>query len=77
MTQLKEWLKDRENLHRTLFYLWLIPGAIASILLSHSLVWVVGMSWYAIVATHWGGKDTAHAAKEAVEEVVETVAEGG
>lgn len=31
---------------------WLGPGAVISYVLRDSVPWVVGMSWYAIVASH-------------------------
>jgi hypothetical protein len=40
-------------MHLALLLIWLVPGGILSWVLKESVPWVVGMSWYAIVATHF------------------------
>lgn len=72
MNQLREWLGDRENLHRVLMWVWVTITGLAVIFNWISLVKFVSfISLYANIATHWAGKDAAHAAKEAVEAVTE------
>lgn len=41
------------RLHLWLTLSWLVLGAPLSILWAHSVAWVVLMSWYAIVVSHW------------------------
>lgn len=44
--------KGRRRVHLIVLLLWLGPGAVLSVLLRNSLVWIVFMSWYAIVVSH-------------------------
>lgn len=55
MTAARNWLRRVNVLtaHRAALAFWLVPGLIASWLLRGSVPWVVFMSWYAIVVTHW------------------------
>jgi hypothetical protein len=39
--------------------LWLVPGTIVSMILQNSVPWVVFLSAYAIVVTHWSGWQAA------------------
>lgn len=41
------------KLHLSLLFLWLVPGAAASWVWHDSIAWVMFMSWYAILATHF------------------------
>lgn len=43
------------RIHFTLMVLWLCPGLPVSYWLRNSVPWVVALSVYAIVATHWAG----------------------
>lgn len=42
-------------MHMALLCLWIVPGLPISWYLKQSVPWVVFMSWYAIVGTHWAG----------------------
>lgn len=41
--------RRRRVLHLVVLCLWLVPGAIASVIWAHSLAWIVFMSWFACV----------------------------
>lgn len=37
----------RRRVHLIVASLWLVPGAVLSVVFAHSLAWVVFMSWFA------------------------------
>ena len=41
--------KRRRQFHLAVMIIWLIPGAVLSVLYAHSLAWIVFMSWFACV----------------------------
>ncbi len=41
----------RQWIHYPMLFFWLVPGGVASILWRESLIWIVFMSWFAIVYT--------------------------
>lgn len=43
------------RIHATLLTAWVTVGLPASYWLRHSLTWIVALSVYAIIATHWSG----------------------
>ena len=43
--------------------LWLIPGTVVSIILKDSIAYIVFLSVYAIVVSHWSGFQAAQAEK--------------
>lgn len=44
--------RQRRRIHAILALIWLVPGGAVTYLLLHSVAWIVGMSWYGIVALH-------------------------
>lgn len=43
------------RIHLALLAAWLLVGTPVSIVLRHSIAWLVFLSVYAIVAAHWSG----------------------
>lgn len=43
------------RVHLVMLALWLVVGTPVSIMLRHSLAWLVFLSVYAIVVSHWSG----------------------
>jgi hypothetical protein len=43
------------RIHKTLLLLWIMPGLPVSYFLKDSVPWLVFLSVYAIIATHWAG----------------------
>jgi len=41
--------RQRRRVHFAVLLLWLIPGAVLSVIYAHSLAWIVFMSWFACV----------------------------
>lgn len=56
--------RARRRFHLVVLMLWLIPGAVLSVVFAHSLVWIVFMSWFACVY----GAASAYSAETPVEE---------
>jgi hypothetical protein len=53
---IREWWQSADSsvqIHRTLTLLWIVPGLPISYVLRDSVPWVVFMSAYAIIGTHW------------------------
>lgn len=44
-----------KKIHLALLTLWVVPGLPVSYLLRNSIAWVVFLSVYAIIASHWAG----------------------
>jgi hypothetical protein len=55
------------RIHMTALAIWLLLGIPTFLWWKTSLLWIVAMSWYAIVASHWSAYEGARA-KQAVEE---------
>lgn len=43
------------RVHLVMLALWVLVGLPVSYLLRHSLTWIVALSVYAIVVSHWSG----------------------
>jgi hypothetical protein len=43
------------KIHLALLILWIVPGLPLSWYLKNSVPWVVFLSVYAVIATHWAG----------------------
>jgi len=41
--------RQRRRVHFAVLLLWLIRGAVLSVIYAHSLAWIVFMSWFACV----------------------------
>ena len=47
--------KTGRRIHLALLILWVVPGIPVSWYLKESVPWVVFLSVYAVIATHWAG----------------------
>jgi hypothetical protein len=56
---LREWWHSADSsvkVHRVLKWLWICPGLPISFVLRESVPWLVFMSVYAIITSHWGAE---------------------
>jgi len=55
----------QSTIHAWLMGVWFALGVPTVLWWKDSLIWVVAMSWYAIVASHWACREAAKADEDA------------